>query len=313
MRTVGSPRGTLLALVGPTAAGKSRMAVEVAHELGAEGTNVEILSCDSMAVYRDLDIAADKPAEPDRGGVPHHLFDLADPDEEFTAVRFRDVARRAIAEVHGRGHVPLLVGGSGLWFRAVVDELEFAPTDPEVRRRIGSEDPRELHARLARIDPEAAGRIDPRNARRVVRAMEIHELTGRPPSELRRSWDRYESPYDLTVLGLTWSRDALRARAVERVHRRLEAGLLEEVERARTGGLSRTARQALGAKELLEYLEGSLGFDAAVELLERNTRTFVRRQLSWFRRDPRIGWVDVSELGWAEARRWILGWYRSVL
>ncbi len=313
MRSADDPGGTLLALVGPTAAGKSRMAVEVARELGAEGTRVEILSCDSMAVYRGLDVAADKPAEADRGGVPHHLFDLADPDEEFTAARFRDAARGTISEVQRRGGIPLLVGGSGLWFRAVVDELEFAPTDRDVRRRLATQDAGELHARLARIDPEGAERIDPRNARRVVRAMEIHELTGRPPSELRRSWDRYESAYDLVVAGLTWSRDDLRERAAERIHRRLDAGLLEEVEEVRRRGPSRTALQALGVKELLEHLEGRLGFEEAVELLERNTRTFVRRQLSWFRRDPRIVWVDVSELGWEGARRSILERYREVL
>lgn len=313
MRSGGDPGGTLLALVGPTAAGKSRMGVEVARELGTEGTTVEILSCDSMAVYRGLDVAADKPPEADRRGVPHHLFDLAESDEEFTAVRFRDAARRTIAEVQGRGSVPLLVGGSGLWFRAVVDELEFAPTDRNVRRHLAARDPEELYARLVRIDPEGAERIDPRNARRVVRAMEIHELTGRPPSELRRSWDRYESPYDLAVVGLTWSREELRDRAVERVHRRLDAGLLEEVDQVRRRGLSRTALQALGVKELLEHLEGRLGFEEAVELLERNTRTFVRRQLSWFRRDPRIVWVDVSELGWEGARRRILERYREVL
>lgn len=302
-------KGALLAIVGPTAAGKSRMAVEVARELG----DVEILSCDSMAVYRGLDVVAAKPPEADRGGVPHHLLDLADPDETFSAVRFRDVARGAIDDVRGRGCAPLLVGGSGLWFRAVVDDLEFAPTDPEVRARLEAGDPEELHGRLAAVDPEAAERIDPRNVRRVVRALEIHELTGRPPSELRRSWERFEGPYDLTVVGLTWHRDELRRRAVERIHRQLADGLLEEVQRARRRGVSRTAAQALGVKEMLEHLEGRLTLEEATELFVRNAKAFVRRQLSWFRRDPRIEWVDASALGWEGARERIVSRFREAL
>lgn len=304
-----SAGGTLLAVAGPTAAGKSRMAVEVARELG----DVEILSCDSMAVYRGLDVLAAKPTAAERRAVPHHLLDLADTDEDFSAVRFREVARRTIAEVHERGSVPLLVGGSGLWFRAVVDDLEFAPTDPDVRRRLEAGEPDELHERLADVDPEAADRIDPRNVRRVVRALEIHELTGRPPSELRRSWERFEGPYDLTVVALTWDRDELRRRVVERIHRQLADALLEEVEGARRRGVSRTSAQALGMKEMLEHLEGRCTLEEATELFIRNAKAFVRRQLSWFRRDPRIEWVDASALGWEGARERILDGFRGAL
>lgn len=297
----------LLALVGPTASGKSRMAVEVASEVGG----IEIVSCDSMAVYRGLDIAADKPPLELRDAVPHHLLDLVDPSEPFTAVEYRDRARRAIEAVHERGRVPMLVGGSGLWFRAAVDELEFAPTDPAVRTALERADPNELYRRLREADPESAERIDPRNVRRLIRAVEILELTRRPPTELRRTWDRRSSRFELTVVGLTWERAELYARAEKRVRDELRAGLVEEVRRA--GELSATARQALGVKEMLEHLEGRLSLEAATDLLVRNTKRFVRRQLSWFRADPRVEWVDASCEGWDGARAKIVARYRAAL
>lgn len=292
----------VLAIVGPTASGKTRMGVEVALELRAAGRAVEIVSCDSMGVYRRLDIAADKPPPAERRGVPHHLFDLAEPDEAFTAVRFRAAARSVVDGLHARGGVPLVVGGSGLWFRALVDDLPFAPTDPEVRSRLAAEDPADLYRRLQAVDPDAARRIDPRNVRRVVRAVEIHELTGRPPSELRRGWDSYASVYDLDVVGLTWPRETLFARAAERVDRELEAGLLDEVAGVLPAGISRTARQALGVKEMLLHLEDGVPLEQARAVLVRNTKNFVRRQLSWFRADPRVAWIDVGALGWEAAR-----------
>lgn len=299
----------VLALVGPTASGKSRMAVEVARDL----PRIEIVSCDSMAVYRGLEITAAIPAEAERGGVPHHLIGIADPCEDFTAVRFRDAARAAIASVHAVGAVPLLVGGSGLYFRAVVDELEFAPTDPDVRARLEREDPQTLWDRVVAIDPAAAERIDPRNRRRIVRAAEILELTGRPPSELRRSWDRFESRYDLTVVGLTRARDELLRRADERMTAQLQAGLVDEVRRAMAGGLSRTATQALGVKEIVEHLEGRRTLEEATDRFRRNVRTFVRRQLQWFRADPRVAWMDVSDLGWERARDAIVTRFSAAL
>lgn len=307
------PGGPLLGLVGPTAAGKTRMGIEVATDLRDRGYAVEILSCDSMGVYRGLDIAADKPSTEERRGIPHHLFDLVDPGEPFTAVAFREAARGTIAEVQRRGNAPLLVGGSGLYFRAVVDELEFAPTDPEVRGRLEREDPEELYERVREADPDAAKRIDRRNVRRIVRAAEILELSGRPPSELRRSWERFESPYHLAVVGLTWERGELLRRAEERVRRELDAGLLEEVRGVVAGGISPTARQALGVKEILEHLEGRLTFEEATGVLVRNTKRFVRRQLSWFRADPRVEWVDASELGWDGARSRIVERFGRVL
>lgn len=274
------------------------MAFEVAGDMGA----VEIVSCDSMAVYRGLDVAADKPPREHRDAVPHHLIDVVDPHEDFTAVQYRVIAREAIAGITARGKVALLVGGSGLYFRAVVDELEFAPSDPELRRRLEMDDPDELYARLKLADPAIAASIDPRNVRRVVRAVEILEITGRPPTELRGAWDRRQGPYDLIAMGMTWDRDELFRRATERVHAEMDAGLVDEVRRASLHGFSRTAWQALGVKEVLEHLEGRSTLEEAVALNIRHTKAFIRRQLSWFQADPRITWINLSQTGWDVAR-----------
>lgn len=303
----------LLCIVGPTAAGKTRMSVDVGRELRARGHGVEIVSCDSMAVYRRLDIVADKPSPEDRAEIPHHLIDVAEPTEDFTVVEYRTRARVVIDEIDERGGVPMLVGGSGLHFRAVVDELDFAPTSHEVRSRLEAEDPGQLYARLREADPETAKRLDPRNVRRVVRAVEVLELTGRAPSEQRRGWERAGQRYALTAVGLTWDRDELLRRATERVERELRAGLVDEVRAVLPGGLSRTARQALGVKEIVPFLEGKLALEAATEKLVRNTKNFVRRQLSWFKPDPRVEWVNASERGWDGARLTILDCFAQAL
>ncbi len=278
------------------------MGIEAALALGTRGHDVEIVSCDSMAVYRSLDIVADKPSAADRSGVVHHMIDVVDPWEPFTAVTYRDLARGVIDEILERGAFPLLVGGSGLYFRAVVDDLEFAPTSPEVRSRLEKEPPDDLMERLRAADPITAARLDPRNTRRIVRAVEVLELTGRPPSELRDAWDRSGDRYDLAVAGLTWARDELLKRAAERVHREVEAGLLEEVRGVRPEMMSATAAQALGVKEMIPVLAGRQTMDEASQMLVRNTKRFVRRQISWFGADPRVVWFDASALGWDGAR-----------
>lgn len=302
----------LLAVVGPTASGKSRMGVEVAQRLIELGAKIEIVSCDSMAVYRGFDITTAKPTEADRGSVPHHLFDVVEPSEDFTVVAYRDLARQIIAEIGARGGSPMLVGGSGLYFRAAVDDLSFAPTDASVRERLWSVDPEELYARLEREDPARAEAIDPRNVRRVVRAVEILELSGRPPSELRGEWERFESIYALEVVGLSWDREALAQRARERIRRQFEAGMVEEVRAAMTGGISRTAMQALGAKEVVDHIEGRISVEEAEAALVRSTKGFVRRQLSWFRADPRVDWLDVSA-GWDGCREAIVGRFADAI
>jgi tRNA dimethylallyltransferase len=281
--------GPVLALVGPTTAGKTKLALAVAERLGAE-----VVSADAMLVYRGMDIGTAKPTPEERARVPHHLVDLVDPAEEFSVARFQPLARAAIAEVLGRGRPPLLVGGSGLYFQAVVDDFVFPPTDQAVRSRLEAEAAQvgvpELYRRLAAADPAAAARIQPGNLRRTVRALEVMELTGRPFSSFRAAMDAPVSRYRLTVLGLNPGPELLRARVAERVTAMAEAGLVEEVRRLAGRPLSRTARQALGYKELLDAMERGTPVAEALEAVVRRTRAYARRQLAWFRRDPRVRW-----------------------
>jgi tRNA dimethylallyltransferase len=290
--TPGSPDprpGPVLAVVGPTASGKTELAIEVAERLGAE-----VVSADAMLVYRGMDIGTAKPTPEERARVPHHLVDLVDPGEEFSVARFQPLARAAIADVLGRGSVPLLVGGSGLYFHAVVDDFGFPPTDPAVRARLAAEAAEagqaELYRRLAAADPPAAARIQPQNLRRTVRALEVIELTGQPFSSFRRAMDAPVPRYRLTVLGLDPGPDLLRARVAERVAAMAEAGLVEEVRGLAGQPLSRTARQALGYKELLDAIDQGTSVADALEAVVRRTRAYARRQLAWFRRDPRVRW-----------------------
>ena len=295
--------GPVVAVVGPTAAGKSTLALELAHRLGGE-----IVSADAMAVYRGMDIGTAKPSAAERAVVAHHLVDVADPDEEFSVARFQPLARRAIGEVLGRGRVPILVGGSGLYFHAVVDEFVFPPTDAAVRARLEREadsaGPAALYARLLQADPVAATRIQPMNARRIVRALEVLALTGRPFSSFRAAMDAPVSRYRLVALGLDPAPEVLRARITARVQTMAAAGLVDEVRALANAPLSRTARQALGYKELLDALAEGSAPEAALDQVVRRTYAYARRQLAWFRRDPRIRW---RRLGGAGEGTWALG------
>jgi tRNA dimethylallyltransferase len=265
------------------------------------------VSADAMLVYRRMDIGTAKPTPEERARVPHHLVDLVDPGEEFSVARFQPLARAAIAEVLGRGRMPLLVGGSGLYFHAVVDDFMFPPTDQAVRVRLEAEAARvglpELYRRLAAADPPAAARIQPANLRRTVRALEVMELTGRPFSSFRGAMDTPVSRYRLTLLGLDPGPEPLRARVAERVAAMAEAGLVGEVRRLAERPLSRTARQALGYKELLDAMEQGTPVAEALEAVVRRTRAYARRQLAWFRRDPRVRWSTLppgpDRVAWA--------------
>lgn len=281
--------GPVLALVGPTAAGKTALALQLAPALGAE-----IISADAMLVYRGMDIGTAKPTPEERARVRHHLVDVVDPGEEFSVARFQPMARDAIADVLARGRSPLLVGGSGLYFHAVVDEFVFPPTDEGVRHRLEDEAAAVglpvLYQRLMDQDPAAAARVQPANLRRIVRALEVMALTGRRFSSFRGAMDEPVSRYRLRVIGLDPGQELLRARVAERVAAMAEAGLVEEVRRLAGRPLSRTARQALGYKELLDALEAGTPPDAALDEVVARTRTYARRQLAWFRRDPRVRW-----------------------
>jgi tRNA dimethylallyltransferase len=257
-----------------------------------------VVSADAMLVYRGMDIGTAKPTPAERAAVRHHLVDLVDPGEEFSVARFQPLARAAVADVLARGRVPLLVGGSGLYFQAVVDEFEFPPTDPAVRARLEAEAAEAglpaLYGRLAAVDPAAAARVQPANLRRIVRALEVAELTGRPFSSFRGALEAPNSIYRLRVVGLDPGPAALAERIGRRVQAMAAAGLVEEVRALAARPLSRTARQALGYKELLDALAAGTPVADALEEIAGRTRRYARRQLAWFRRDPRIRWSNLG-------------------
>jgi len=283
----------LVAVVGPTASGKSDVALAVAAQLG----DTELISVDSMQVYRGMDIGTAKPTPEERERVPHHLLDLVDASDDYTVAEFQHEYRRVVAELGRRGRRGILVGGTGLYHRAVVDELDLPGEWPAIRTRLTTEaersGPEVLHARLAAVDPEAAAKIETSNTRRIVRALEVWEGSGRRFSSFGPGLDCYP-PTAVVQIGLRWHRDVLAARIRRRVETMMGKGLLDEVIRLRERGLSRTAAQALGYKELLAHLDGELSLDASVELIVVRTRQFAVRQLRWFQRDPRVRWIDIE-------------------
>ena len=280
-----------VAIVGPTASGKSALALAVARERGG----VEIASVDSMQVYRDMDIGTAKPMPADLAVVPHHLIDLVDPTEEFTVVDFRREYDRASAAIAGRGAVALLVGGTGLYVRAVVDRLEPPGEWPEVRADLEHDgDTHALHERLRVLDPRTATKTTPANRRRIVRALEVTLGSGQPFSSFGPGLDTYP-PTDVAQIGLRVSRPVLAARIADRLHAQMAAGFLDEVRALAGRPLSRTASQALGYRELLGHLQGRYSLTEAVELAITRTRQFAVRQERWFRRDPRVRWVSVDD------------------
>jgi tRNA dimethylallyltransferase len=290
-----------LALVGPTASGKTEVSLQVAEAVGAE-----ILSVDSMLVYRGMDVGTAKPTAEQRRRVRHHLLDLVDPSESFSVAAFQSAAHEATADVRRRGSKPLLVGGSGLYFRAVVDDLEFPGTQPATRNELEEEasalGAMRMYRRLADLDPVAASKIEPGNVRRTVRALEVAAITGRPFSHFAAAWESYW-PDHVRAVGLRVGREALAVRVEERVRAMIDAGWLAEVEGlvARGFGGWLTASKAIGYAELARHLAGELSLEDAVQQTVKRTRTLARRQMAWFRRDPRIRWFDVGPGGALEA------------
>ena len=284
----------IVAVVGPTASGKTDLSLDLAQRLGAE-----IVNTDAMQVYRGMDIGTAKLPPADRRGISHHLLDTLTVRDPLTVAEFQQQARAVITELRRRGATPVLVGGSALYTRAVVDRFEFPGTDPEVRARLeaklAEEGPHALHARLRDVDPVAADRILPDNGRRIVRALEVVEITGRP---FTASLPQLEYVDPLTIqIGVDIDRPTLDARIERRVTHMFEAGLVEEVERLLAEGLAdgRTASRAIGYREVASYLSGELSLDEARERTFLATRRFARRQDSWFRKDPRIVWVRYDD------------------
>jgi tRNA dimethylallyltransferase len=292
-----------VALVGVTASGKSALALDLAVRRG----DCEIVSVDSMCVYRGMDIGTSKPDAAARRAVPHHLLDLVDPDEEFTLTEFQRAARAALEEIERRGRHALLVGGTGLYLRSVVDDLDIPGRYPEVAASLeaeldaGSAETADLHARLAELDPVGAARMEPTNRRRVVRALEVTLGAGRPFSEFGPGLEAYPAS-GAPQVGLEVGAGEIDRRIAERFSAMVEAGLVDEVRGLafRPQGISRTARQALGYREVLAHVEDGVPLDDCLEEAVRRTRQFARRQASWFRRDPRITWsadpAEASEL-----------------
>lgn len=278
----------VIAVVGPTGSGKSDLAVSLALELGGE-----VINADSMQFYRGMDIGTAKITVAERRGVPHHLLDILDVTEEASVSDFQQHARALIADIHSRGKRAILAGGSGLYVRAALDVLEFPGTDPDIRRRLEAEleaaGPAPLRERLETVDPVSAGRLG--DARRIIRALEVFELTGRPFSSFMPTREYFQPAVQI---GLEMDRELLRERLARRVHAMADRGLLEEVRRLDAAGLrrGRTAPRALGYAQFLRVIDGDTDVEQAVDETIVATRQFARRQLTWFRADRRITWLN---------------------
>lgn len=282
----------VLAVVGPTASGKTRLGAELALRLDGE-----VVSADSMQIYEGLDVAAAKPTEEEKRGVPHHLIGFVPLGESYSVARYVEDASRVIREVRARGKLPILVGGTGLYLSSLLDNVRFAEEDgnpalrEELRAFAGREGAGALHARLMEIDPDYAAALHPNNLGRVIRAIEIYETTGKPMSIHLRESRSVPSPYRPVMLGLTFrDRQKLYDRIGERVGRMVQDGLVEEA-RSAVSLAGATAAQAIGCKELAPYLEGRTPLEICLEELKKATRRYAKRQLSWFRRDGRIHWL----------------------
>ena len=294
----------LIAILGPTAVGKSVLALELAQGFQFRG---EIVSADSRLVYRGMDIGTAKPTLDEQRRVPHHLIDLVNPNEPFTLAEYQPLAYSTIAAIHARGNVPLLVGGTGLYVRAVLEGLSIPHVKPNPERRAELEliDAPLLYARLQEIDSLAASRIDPKNTRRVIRAIEVTESAGKPISELQK----HNAPdYRVLRIGLTMPREQLYERINARVDQMLTNGLIAEVQSLLDRGYSADlpAMTGLGYRQIAAYLIGKIPREEAIRVLKRDTRRFVHHQYSWFRlTDERIQWFDVSTTPYPDMRDWV--------
>jgi tRNA dimethylallyltransferase len=264
-------------------------------EVARRADGIHLVSVDSMQVYRRMDIGTAKPSAAEQAEVPHHCLDLVEPDHDFTVAQFKAAHASALGEIGQSGGIPLLVGGTGLYHRVVVDDFDLPGEWPELRAEFeGVDDTRALYERLVTHDPAAAAKVEPANRRRIVRALEVTVGSGRPFSSFGPGVDAYrDSP--VVQIGLRQPRPVLTERIAERVHRMIERGLVEEVRAIAAGpGFSRTSAQALGYKEILDHLHGRIGQDEAVQMIITRTRQFAVRQDRWFRRDPRVRWIDVE-------------------
>jgi len=289
----------LVAIVGPTGSGKSGIAVELALALRNSGQAAEIVSADAMQLYTGMDIGTAKVTKEERNGVSHHLLDVWEPSTEASVQDYQERARTAITECFSRGVIPILVGGSGLYISSVLYNFEFPGTNEEIRQRLEDELEKDglsaLASRLVEKDPDAATEVDLNNPRRVVRALEVIEITGMPITPgLKARGERWHEP--TVVVGIEWERTALIERIDQRVELMWQRGLVDEVRSLSesTPGLGKTAAQAIGYREVLDFLAGESDEAEAKELVAQHTRRYARKQMSWFRRDDAIKWIDGS-------------------
>lgn len=287
----------LIILTGPTAVGKTALSVSLAKAIGGE-----IISADSMQVYRHMDIGSAKVTREEMGGVPHHLIDVLEPTKEFNVVLFQQMARKAAAEILGRGHIPIVVGGTGFYIQALLYDIDFTENDEdtalrrsleELARREGAE---ALYERLRAVDPESCESIHAHNIKRVIRAIEFYEKTGKKISAHNREQRQNGPSYRSAYFVLNDDRDTVYRRIDARVDLMMELGLVEEVRALQAMGCHRgmVSMQGLGYKEILAYLEGEISLEEAVYLIKRDTRHFAKRQLTWFRREKEVIWVEKS-------------------
>ncbi len=290
--TPNSPLRSPLVIVGPTASGKSSLAMNLATKLG----RTEIVSADAMAVYRRLDIGTAKPTHEERKKVPHHLVDMVDPEDDYTMARFQAEVHDVLAAIKDRGNNAIVVGGTGLYVQAVVDNFAVPDQFPELRARYeAEEDTAALWEQLVAVDTAASRKMQPTNRRRIIRALEVTIGSKKPFSSYGPGVDAYP-PTGFVLIGMELTREILDERIDARFRRQLDDGWLAEVESLRSVTLSRTAQRALGYSELRQHLDGELTLEQAIAEATRRTRKFARRQQRWFRRDPRITWLDaVSE------------------
>lgn len=285
----------LIILTGPTAAGKSALAVTLAEKIGGE-----IISADSMQVYRHMDIGSAKITAQEMAGIPHHLIDVLDPTEEFNVVVFQQMAREALAKIYSRGHIPILAGGTGFYIQAVLYDIDFTDNDEDTSLRSALEEtarkegPEVLYERLKEIDPASCETIHANNVKRVIRAIEFYEKTGRRISEHNREQRERTSPYNFAYFVLYDDREKIYDKIEQRVDLMMSQGLVEEVRKLQEMGCTKdmVSMQGLGYKEILSYLEREISLEEAVYRIKRDTRHFAKRQMTWFRRENEVIWVD---------------------
>lgn len=299
-------RKPLIILAGPTAVGKTSLSIRLAKETGGE-----IISADSMQVYRHMDIGSAKITKEEMDGVSHYLVDVLEPEEEFNVVRFQQMAKEAAEKIWEKGKIPLVVGGTGFYIQALLYDIDFTENDGDesYRRQLeqkasDEEGASELYEMLKTVDPKAAQEIHPRNIKRIIRALEFYHQTGRKISEHNEIQRQKESPYNYAYFVLTDERSRLYERIDQRVDLMMEQGLLDEVRYLKERGVRKdsTAMQGLGYKELYAYLEGEYPLDEAVRIIKRDTRHFAKRQLTWFKRERDVIWADKSVIGQEEEK-----------